>query len=128
MKAVNFDLGSITYIPADMITARDMSMRSMYAQKSLLRSENDLKNQFLYVILNNTVLKLQRAVNLYTIERMSQEIIDGNKYPHIKTVNLPRDGRTSVSNLIHLESKWIVEYGEWSHNQLKFNGITFFPL
>ena len=128
MKSVNFDMGSITYIPPGVITTGDMIVRSMYAQKSLLRSENDLKNQFLYVILKNTVLKLQRPVNLYTIERMSQEIIDGNKHPHIKTVILPRDGRTPISNLSHLEPQWVVDYGMWPRGQLKFNGMTFFPL
>lgn len=129
MKSVHFDLDSTGY-REHTISPRRARVRREHARKIYARSENDLKRQLFRVILKSTIMKTCIPVDISRIERISYDIIVGVKYPHLKRVNLPDDGTTTIKSLRVISQEWILENGiprEYK-NKIMLSGLTLFRL
>ena len=128
MKSVRFNLDSIDYKPV-VISPQQMLSRSIHAQQIYTRSENNLKQQFLYIVLKNTVIKSGKSAGLRQIYNLSRDIIIGKRYPMIKYIKLPEDGKTKIRPLRVLDELWLVMNYEnnnmWLESRLNIKMINF---
>lgn len=128
MKSVSFNLDSVDYKPI-VISPQRMVARSLHAQKIYKRSENNLKQQFLYVILKNTIVKSGKSAGPHQIYNLSRDIIIGERYPTIKYITLPEDGKTKIRHLRVLDELWLVMNREknnaWLESRLNIKMVNF---
>jgi hypothetical protein len=106
-----------------------MVARSLHARKIYKRSENNLKQQFLYVVLKNTISKSGKSAGPRQIYNLSRDIIIGERYPTIKYIKLPEDGKTKIRHLRVLDELWLVMNCEknntWLESRLRIKMSNF---